>query len=116
MIRFSLNEEPILANVKTYLLHAPEQLEYVLGRLDELVVKPTGESGGKGVFIGPTTPADELAGLAEVIRAQPERWIAQEVVKLSTVPTAGVDGRLAPGHVDPRPFARFGQAIKNVTA
>ena len=56
MIRFYLNEEPILANVKTYLLSDPEQLEHVLGRLDELVVKPTGESGGKGVFIGPATP------------------------------------------------------------
>ena len=97
MIRFYLNEEPILANVQTYLLSDPEQLEHVLGRLDELVVKPTGESGGKGVFIGPATPADELAGLADVHRARyPDRWIAQEVVNLSTVPTAGSDGRLAP--------------------
>ena len=69
MIRFYLDEEPILANVKTYLLSDPEQLQHVLGRLDELVVKPTGESGGKGVFIGPATPADELAGLADVITA-----------------------------------------------
>jgi uncharacterized circularly permuted ATP-grasp superfamily protein len=114
MIRFYLNEEPILANVKTYLLSDPEQREHVLGRLDELVVKPTGESGGKGVFIGPTTPADELAGLADVIRAHPQRWIAQELVKLSTVPTAGVDGRLAPRHVDLRPFAVFGEDIKIV--
>ena len=44
--------------------------------------KPTGESGGKGVFIGPSTPSEELDGLADVIRAQPERWIAQEVVNL----------------------------------
>jgi uncharacterized circularly permuted ATP-grasp superfamily protein len=114
MIRFYLNETPILANVHTYLLSDPEQREDVLGRLEELVVKPTGESGGKGVFIGPTTPADELAGLADVIRAHPERWIAQEVVKLSTVPTAGIDGRLAPRHVDLRPFAVFGEDIKIV--
>jgi uncharacterized circularly permuted ATP-grasp superfamily protein len=98
----------------TYLLSDPEQREYVLGRLDQLVVKPTGESGGKGVFIGPTTPADELDGLADVVRAHPERWIAQEVVKLSTVPTAGVDGRLAPRHVDLRPFAVFGEDIRIV--
>jgi uncharacterized circularly permuted ATP-grasp superfamily protein len=114
MIRFYLGEEPILSNVTTYLLEDPEQREHVLGRLDELVVKPTGESGGKGVFIGPTTPADELDGLADVIRAHPERWIAQEVVKLSTVPTAGVDGRLSPRHVDLRPFAVFGEDIKIV--
>jgi uncharacterized circularly permuted ATP-grasp superfamily protein len=114
MIRFYLNEEPILSNVETYLLSDPEQLDHVLGRLDQVVVKPTGESGGKGVFIGPTTPADELAALADVIRAHPERWIAQEIVKLSTVPTAGVDGRLAPRHVDLRPFAVFGEDIKIV--
>ncbi len=48
MIRFYLGEEPILENVHTYLLSDPEMLEHELGRLDELVVKPTGESGGKG--------------------------------------------------------------------
>ena len=101
MIRFYLNEEPILANVQTYLLADPEQLEHVLGRLDELVVKPTGESGGKGVFIGPATPPDELAGLADVLRAYPDRWIAQELVNLSTVPDGGQ--RRAPGPAPRRP-------------
>src|SRR5512133_2350328 len=114
MIRFYLNEEPILANVKTYLLSDPEQLEHVLGRLDELVVKPTGESGGKGVFIGPHTPPDELEGLADVIRRDPGLWIAQEMVDLSTVPTAGPDGALSPRHVDLRPFAVFGERIRIV--
>ncbi|HEV7494320.1 circularly permuted type 2 ATP-grasp protein [Baekduia sp.] len=114
MIRFYLNEEPILANVQTYLLSDPEQLDYVLGRLDELVVKPTGESGGKGVFIGPATPPDDLAGLADVIRRDPGLWIAQELVNLSTVPTAGSDGALSPRHVDLRPFAVFGETIRIV--
>lgn len=114
MVRFYLSEEPILENVKTYLLSEPEQLEYALGRLDSLVVKPTSESGGKGVFIGPTTPADELEALAGVLRRQPEKWIAQEVVKLSTVPTAGLDGTIAARHVDLRPFAVFGETIKIV--
>ena len=94
MIRFYLGEEPILDNVRTYLLGDREQREHALSRLDELVVKPTGESGGKGVFIGPLTPRDELAALADVIRAHPEKWIAQEVVKLSTVPTVGPDGTI----------------------
>jgi uncharacterized circularly permuted ATP-grasp superfamily protein len=114
MIRFYLSEEPILDNVKTYLLSEPDQLQYALGRLDTLVVKPTSESGGKGVFIGPSTPADELEALAEVLRAQPEKWIAQEVVKLSTVPTAGLDGTISARHVDLRPFAVFGESIKIV--
>ena len=112
MIRFYLGEEPELQNVTTYLLSDPEQLEHVLDRLGELVVKPTGESGGKGVFIGPQCAEDELEGLAAVIRRQPERWIAQELVRLSTVPTADADGHLSPRHVDLRPFAVFGETIE----
>nr|WP_233243957.1 circularly permuted type 2 ATP-grasp protein [Paraconexibacter algicola] len=112
MVRYYLSEEPILQNVKTYLLTDPEQLHHVLGRLDELVVKPTGESGGKGVVIGPSTPKAELEKVAKYVQAEPERYIAQEIVKLSTVPTAGVDGTVAPRHVDLRPFAVFGETIK----
>ena len=112
MIRFYLGEEPELHNVPTYLLSDPQQREHVLSRLDQLVVKPTGESGGKGVFIGPRCTDEELAGLAEVIRRVPERWIAQEVVELSTVPTADADGVLSPRHVDLRPFAVFGETIE----
>jgi uncharacterized circularly permuted ATP-grasp superfamily protein len=114
MIRFYLSEEPILANVPTYLLDDEEVREHVLSRLSELVVKPTGESGGKGVVIGPATPPEDLAALATLVRAQPHRFIAQEVVRLSTVPTAGIDGALAPCHVDLRPFAVFGEDIRIV--
>ena len=114
MIRFYLDEEPLLHNVQTYLLSDDAQREHVLSRLHELVVKPTGESGGKGVFIGPLTPRDELEGLADVIRAHPEKWIAQELVRLSTVPTVGPDGTLSPRHVDLRPFAVFGEDISIV--
>ncbi|MBA2349726.1 MAG: circularly permuted type 2 ATP-grasp protein [Solirubrobacterales bacterium] len=114
MVKFYLGEEPILDNVKTYLLSDPEQLEYVLPRLDQLVIKPTSESGGKGVFIGPSTPADELEALAEVLKVEPQKWIAQEVVKLSTVPTSDLDGTVAARHVDLRPFAVFGETIKIV--
>jgi uncharacterized circularly permuted ATP-grasp superfamily protein len=114
MIRFYLGEEPILSNVPTYLMSDPGQREDALARMDELVFKPTGESGGKGVFIGRSTPADALAGLAEVIRAQPDKWIAQDVVELSTVPTADDGGNLAPRHVDLRPFAVFGDDIRIV--
>jgi uncharacterized circularly permuted ATP-grasp superfamily protein len=111
MVRFYLGEEPLLENVDTYLLTDPDVREQVLGRIDQLVVKPTGESGGKGVCIGPHAGEEELAQVAAAVRAQPEAWIAQEVVRLSTVPTAGPDGMLAPRHVDLRPFAVFGERI-----
>jgi uncharacterized circularly permuted ATP-grasp superfamily protein len=114
MIRFYLEEDPILDNVPTYLLSSPEQLEVVLGRLHELVVKPTGESGGQGVVIGPLASAARLESLAAEIRAAPERWIAQEVINLSTVPVVGPDGELSPRHVDLRPFAVFGETISIV--
>ena len=112
MIRFYLSEEPILENVETYLLSDPVQRAHVLGRLDQLVVKPTGESGGKGVMIGPHATAAELAEIARRIQAEPERWIAQELVQLSTMPTVvpGSPG-LEPRHVDLRPFAVFGERI-----
>ncbi len=114
MIRFYLNEEPLLRNVPTYLLSDPDHLDTCLKRMDELVFKPTDGSGGKGVFIGPSTDPMALAGLADVIRRSPDKWIAQEVVHLSTVPTAGEDGVLAPRHVDLRPFAVFGETISIV--
>ncbi len=114
MIRFYLGEEPILENVPTYLLDDREQREAVLARLGEIVVKPTAESGGKGVFIGPHASEEQMAAQAAAIEAHPERWIAQELVSLSTVPTAAPDGTLAPRHVDLRPFAVFGETIRIV--
>src|ERR671931_691755 len=111
MIRYYLSEEPILANVRTYLMADAEQRRYVLERLDRMVVKPTSESGGKGVFIGPSAGEEELARQADLVRREPERWIAQELVRLSTCPTASPDGSLAPRHVDLRPFAVYGEDI-----
>jgi uncharacterized circularly permuted ATP-grasp superfamily protein len=114
MIRFYLDEEPILENVPTYLLSDEKVRKHVLSRLAELVVKPTSESGGKGVFIGPHANAAELELQARLIESQPERFIAQELVHLSTVPTDTGGGRLAARHVDLRPFAVFGDEIRIV--
>jgi len=111
MIRFYLGEEPILENVGTFLLSDPEVLEHVLERLDELVVKPTGESGGRGVMIGPHAQEAEIERMRRVVRSDPGRWIAQDVVRLSTVPTVDASGTLQPRHVDLRPFAVFGERI-----
>jgi len=111
MIRFYLGEEPILDNVRTYLLSDPDVLAHVLEHLHELVLKPTDESGGRGVTIGPQASEAELERMRMVITAQPDRWIAQDVVRLSTVPTVSADGALVPRHVDLRPFAVFGERI-----
>jgi uncharacterized circularly permuted ATP-grasp superfamily protein len=114
MIRFYLSEEPILDNVPTYLLDGERTRKQVLERLHELVVKPTSESGGKGVFIGPQASAGELERQAQLIEREPDRYIAQELVHLSTAPTMTADGKLAPRHVDLRPFAVFGEEIRIV--
>src|SRR3954453_6783692 len=111
MIRYYLAEEPILDNVRTYMLDDREQREHVLSRLSELVVKPTSESGGKGVFIGPTASEQEIERQRRLVAAQPARWIPQELVQPWTCPPGMGDGRLAPRHVDLRPFAVFGDDI-----
>src|SRR4029079_16981036 len=76
--------------------------------------KPTSESGGKGVFIGPSASDEQIARQADAIMRLPERWIPQDLVRLSTVPTATTDGSLAARHVDLRPFAVFGDDIRIV--
>ena len=97
MIRFYLGEEPILDNVTTYLLGDREQREHALERLGELVVKPTGESGGKGVFIGPHATQDQIEDQRRLLGVAPERWIAQETVNLDRADRArGRDARPLP--------------------
>ena len=114
MVRFYLGEEPLLSNVTTYRLEDLEQREAALARIDQLVFKPTGESGGSGVVIGPAADERRLLDLAAAVRRDPAHWIAQEVVRLSTVPTVGTDGTLAARHVDLRPFAIVGEEIRIV--
>lgn len=104
LIRFYLDEDPILPNVDTYRCADDAGLEHVLAHLDEMVVKPVDGSGGKGLVVGPRADGATLDRLREAIRTDPRGWIAQPVVQLSTVPTL-IGGRLAPRHVDLRPFA-----------
>ena len=104
LTRHYLDEDPILPNVDTYRLNEPDALAYVLERLDQMVVKPVDGSGGKGLVIGPAADGATLDALRQRLIADPRGWIAQPVVQLSTVPTL-IDGRLAPRHVDLRPFA-----------
>ena len=104
LIRYYLNEEPVLPNVDTYRLEDPDQRGYVLDRLDEMVLKPVDASGGKGIVIGPRVEKAALEQAREQVTADPRNWIAQPVVQLSTAPTFA-DGRLEPRHLDLRPFA-----------
>jgi len=108
MIRFYLDEEPLLPNVPTYLCSEPDQLQYVLDHLPELVVKPANESGGYGMLVGPHATAAEHAKFRELVKANPRNYIGQPVVQLSTVPTL-VDGGFEARHVDLRPFILQGR-------
>ena len=104
LIRFYLDEDPILPNVETFRCDEPAALAHVLDHLDEMVVKPVDGSGGKGLVVGPRADRATLDRLRAGLRSNPRGWIAQPVVQLSTVPTF-LEGRLVPRHVDLRPFA-----------
>ncbi len=107
LIRFYLDEEPILETVPTFRCGDPDTLEFVLSNLERLVVKPANESGGSGVTVGSQATREQLEGVAAQIAAAPGRWVAQPVIPLSTAPTL-CDGALAPRHVDLRPFTLLG--------
>jgi uncharacterized circularly permuted ATP-grasp superfamily protein len=103
MIRYYLDQDAILANVPSYLCMYDDQRDYVLANLDKLVVKPANESGGYGMIIGPRATPAERAEFAKLIRANPRNYMAQPTLDISTAPTL-VDGKLAPRHLDLRPF------------
>ena len=113
MIRYYLSEEPILANVETYLCRRPEDLEYTLDNLENLVVKRVGESGGYGMLIGPHATPAERAAYAEELRADPADFISQPVLDLSSAPCF-IEGRAEPRHVDLRPFVLHGRETRIV--
>ena len=108
IIRYFLDEDPILANVETYLCREPDGLAYTLDHLEDLVVKEVGGSGGYGMLVGPHSTASEREAYAARLRAEPTNFISQPVLALSR---AGcfVDGRLEPRHVDVRPFVLRGR-------
>jgi uncharacterized circularly permuted ATP-grasp superfamily protein len=109
IIRYYLSEEPILSNVQTHICGEPEGLAYTLNHLEELVVKPVGESGGYGIIIGPRATAAERAEFREKLMADPGNFISQPMISLSVSPTL-VGSRLSPRHVDLRPFAVTGKS------
>lgn len=92
----------------TYLCLYDAEREYVLKNLDKLVVKPANESGGYGMLIGPAASKQEREEFARRIQADPRNYVAQPLIKLSTVPTVCGD-HVAPRHVDLRPFVLQGE-------
>ncbi|HSN45903.1 MAG TPA: circularly permuted type 2 ATP-grasp protein [Casimicrobiaceae bacterium] len=113
MIRFYLNEEPVLNNVPTYLCHREDDRSYVLAHLDELVVKETHGAGGYGMLVGPASTAAERETFRARILANPELYIAQPTLALSTCPTF-VESGLAPRHIDLRPYVLSGRNVNLV--
>ena len=108
IIRYYLGEDAILANVETHICREPAGLAYTLERLDRLVVKPVGESGGYGITIGPRASRAQLDVARAALLADPSNWISQPVVSLSVGPTLCEQG-IRPRHLDLRPFAVTGR-------
>ena len=108
MIRYYLNQDPILPNVPTSLCWRDDDRRYVLDHLAELVVKPANESGGYGLMIGPAASQEQLRDFAERIEAEPRNYIAQPTLGLSRVPTR-IEQRFEGRHVDLRPYILYGR-------
>lgn len=103
MIKYYLDQDPIIPNVPSWLCMNDDDCAHVLANLDKLVVKPANESGGYGMLMGPRASADERAKFADLIRANPRNYMAQPTLAISTAPTLAGD-TLVPRHLDLRPF------------
>jgi uncharacterized circularly permuted ATP-grasp superfamily protein len=110
LIKYYLDQEPLIPNVPSYLCMFEDDRKYVLDNLDQLVVKPANESGGYGMMIGPHASKKERKKFAELIKADPRNYMAQPTLALSTSPTI-VGGGMEPRHVDLRPFILSGESV-----
>jgi uncharacterized circularly permuted ATP-grasp superfamily protein len=107
MIKYYLNEDPILKNVPTYHLAKQEEREYVFANLSKMVVKKTNESGGYGMLMGHSATQEEMDNYKNEILKEPRQFIAQPIISLSSAPCF-LNGKLEPRRVDLRPFALCG--------
>jgi uncharacterized circularly permuted ATP-grasp superfamily protein len=107
IVRYYAGEEPRLPNVETWRCREPDALKYTLDNLEKLVVKLVDGSGGYGMLVGPTASKQEIEDFRAALKAEPQRYIAQPTLALSTVPTF-TDAGIAPRHVDFRPFVLTG--------
>ena len=111
MIRFYLGERPILQNVPTWQCSNPQERQYVLDNIEDLVVKEVHGSGGYGMLIGPKATKDECQTFAKKIEAGPSAYIAQPTLELSAAPTLAGNS-LGARHVDFRPFCLVGRRVR----
>jgi uncharacterized circularly permuted ATP-grasp superfamily protein len=107
MIKYYLNEEIILPNVPTYSLENEDQKKYVFDNIEKMVLKRTNQSGGYGMVMGNRVTEKELKEVKKAVKRTAREFIAQPIIKLSTVPCF-IDGKLQPRHVDLRPYALCG--------
>jgi uncharacterized circularly permuted ATP-grasp superfamily protein len=110
MIKYYLDQEPILPNVPTYLASEEKDRKYILEHLPELVVKAANESGGYGMLMGPKASKEEIEKFREKIIAEPRNYVAQPMIFLSQHPTY-CDGSFEGRHVDLRPFILTGERV-----
>ncbi|MDX2078248.1 MAG: circularly permuted type 2 ATP-grasp protein [bacterium] len=110
MIKYYLDEDPIINNVETYMCWENKQRDHVVANLDKLVVKAVGESGGYGMLIGPQSTAEEREIFRQRIMHNPRNYIAQPTIMLSTAPCF-IDGRVEARHVDLRPYILYGDNV-----
>ena len=103
MIKYYLDEDPILPNVPSYLCHNAKERKYVLENIEKLVVKPANESGGYGMLIGPRSTRRQREKFKALIQANPRNYMAQPTLALSTAPIVTKQGP-SPRHIDLRPF------------
>ncbi|MEJ7616535.1 MAG: circularly permuted type 2 ATP-grasp protein [Pyrinomonadaceae bacterium] len=113
IIRYYLEQDPILPNIETYLLEDEKQLRHVVDHLHQLVVKAVGESGGYDMLIGPHSTAQQRAAFKERIIANPRNYIAQPTQALSRAPCF-IEGQVEARHVDLRPYLLYGEKINIV--
>jgi uncharacterized circularly permuted ATP-grasp superfamily protein len=111
IIRYYLDEDPILNNVETYLMTEKSQRQHALDNLDKLVVKAVGESGGYGMLIGPHSSAADREEFRRRIEAHPRNYIAQPTLDFSRSPCLQEDGSIEPRHVDLRPYILYGDKV-----
>lgn len=108
MIKYYLNEEPILKNIETYQLGKPDEFKYVVEHIKEMVIKKTDGSGGYGMLMGHEASDAEIKDYIDNVKKRPDNFIAQPILRLSTAPCC-IDGKLSPRCIDLRPFALAGR-------
>ncbi len=113
MIEFYLGEKPILSNVPTYQCRKSDDLKYVLANMKDLVVKEVHGAGGYGMLVGPASTSAEVEDFKKAVMANPDGYIAQPTLSLSSCPTY-VESGIAPRHIDLRPFVLSGKEVQMV--